>query len=93
MEKKYLITSVVINLIFYILIFIASSDKNSGPLFNFLVLFSVLFIIDFLLSFIGWRMLKKYPQNKHIRFGFIINITPIIVSLLYLIIFEGIRPA
>lgn len=92
MEKKYLITSVVINLIFYVLIFIASLDKNSGPLFNFLILFLMLFIIDFLLSFIGWRMLKKYPKNKHIRLGFIINITPIIVSLLYSIIFAGVRP-
>lgn len=93
MEKKYLIISVVINLIFYILIFTASLGKNSGPLFNYLVLFSALFIINFLLSFVGWRMLRKYPKNKYIKLGFIINVTPIIALLLYSIIFEGIRPA
>lgn len=93
MEKKYLMISIVINLVFYILIFTASLNKSSGPLFNYLVLFLELFIIDFLLSLIGWRMLKKYPKSKYIRLGFIINVTPIITSLLYSIVFEGIRPA
>lgn len=92
MSKKYLIISVVINLIFYILILAASLSKNPGPLFNYPILFSGLFIIDFFLSIIGWRMFKKYPKNKYIRLGFIINVIPIISSLLYSIVFEGIRP-
>lgn len=93
MEKKYLVVSIIVNFIFYTLIFTTSFYKNWGPLFNPLMLFAELFIINFLLSFVGWRMFKKYPKNKYIKLGFIINVTPIIISLLYSIIFEGIRPA
>lgn len=93
MEKKYLIGSIIINLLFYALIFSASFSKNQGPLFNPLILFAELLIINFFLSLFGWRLLKKYSGSKYIWLGFIINVAPVVISLVYSIIFLGIEPA
>lgn len=94
MEKKYLMITILTHFLFYILMFLSMILKSESKFWfsHPLTLFYGLFIVAFLGMIIGRKLLKIYPDNKYIRLGFIINITPIILFILYLVIFVGVKP-
>ncbi|KKQ32344.1 MAG: hypothetical protein US45_C0022G0003 [Candidatus Nomurabacteria bacterium GW2011_GWA1_37_20] len=80
LNKQYLIATVTINLFCYAFILLSTVFRFGDKflLLHPVVIFNILFIIDFFGAIIGRRILKSNPADKYARIGFIINITLIL---------------
>lgn len=84
MNKRYLITTILINLFLYAAILLSFIFElgNFSWVLDPIVLFNILIFLDSLGFFVGRAILKDNPSDKYARLGFVINSTLIAVYVL-----------
>lgn len=73
----------------YAYIFFITLSKSVSILVDPNIAYPLLFA-DAAGTLIGFKLIKNDPTNKHIRFGLIINVTPLV--LFFILIIFGLPP-
>ena len=84
-SKRYLVVTVIINFVFYTtaLLTVLLEVKQKSQFLDDLFLISILFILNTVGFFVGWKMLKESPKDKYVRLGLIINASAFLALMVY----------
>lgn len=88
--KRYLVITTAINSSLYgALLLFTLFDMDDW----LVIFFGILLIIDIVGLFWGWQIMKNNRNNRNARLGFIINLVPVALFIIYSIFFAQIKPA